>query len=150
MSSRCRANGFRPSGNAPAEPVKDNVVALPSRAEQIADRPADPVARGLFDIKQADKGFEVEHFIAGAKSAYEMIVTAFARGDRTQLRPLLASEVFAAFESVIAGREQRKEHVEFTFVGFKDVKIVHAALKARAAEITVAIGAQFISATLGE
>ncbi len=57
--------------------------------------------------------------------------------------------VFAAFDQVIAGREQRKERVEFTFVGFKDVKIVHAALKGRAAEITVAIGAQFISATLG-
>jgi predicted lipid-binding transport protein (Tim44 family) len=142
---------FRLSGNAPADatPAKDNVVALPSRAEQIADRPADPVARGLFDIKLADKGFETEHFIAGSKSAYELIVTAFARGDRAQLRPLLAGEVFAAFESVIAGREQRKEHVEFTFVGFKDVKIVHAALKGRAAEITVAIGAQFISATLG-
>jgi len=140
---------LRLSGNAPAEPVKDNVVALPSRAGQIADRPADPVARGLFDIKLADKGFETEHFIAGAKSAYELIVTAFARGDRTQLRPLLGGEVFAAFESVIAGREQRKEHVEFTFVGFKDVKIVHAALKGRAAEITIAIGAQFISATLG-
>jgi predicted lipid-binding transport protein (Tim44 family) len=143
---------LRLSGNAPADAnpaAKDNVVALPSRAEQIADRPADPVARGLFDIKLADKGFETDHFIAGAKSAYELIVTAFARGDRTQLRPLLASEVFAAFESVIAGREQRKEHVEFTFVGFKDVKIVHAALKGRAAEITAAIGAQFISATLG-
>lgn len=136
------------SGNPPAEPAKDKVVPLPARSDQIAERPADPVARGLFDIKLADRGFETEHFIAGAKSAYEMIVTAFARGDRTQLRPLLASDVFAAFDQVIAGREQRKEHVEFTFVGFKDVKVVHAALKDRAAEITLAVGAQFISATL--
>jgi predicted lipid-binding transport protein (Tim44 family) len=142
---------FRLSGNALADaPAKDNVVALPSRTEQIAERPADPVARGLFDIRQADRGFETEHFIAGARSAYEMIVTAFARGDRAALKPLLSSEVFAAFGQVIQGREQRKEHVEFTFVGFKDVKIVHAALKDRVAEITVAIGAQFISATLGE
>ena len=140
---------FRLSGNAPSEPAKDNVVPLPTRGEQIAERPADPVARGLFDIKLADRGFETDHFTAGARSAYELIVTAFARGDRAQLRPLLGSEVFAAFDAVIAGREQRKEHVEFTFVGFKDVKIVHAALKSRAAEITIAIGAQFISATLG-
>jgi predicted lipid-binding transport protein (Tim44 family) len=35
----------------------------------------------------------------------------------------------------------------FTFVGFKDVKIVHAMLKGRTAEVTVAFGAQFISAT---
>ena len=136
------------NGQTDTTPPKDNVVALPSRAEQIAERPADPVARGLFDIKLADRGFETEHFTAGAKHAYELIVTAFARGDRTQLRPLLGGEVFTAFDQVISGREQRKERVEFTFVGFKDVKIVHAALKGRAAEITIAIGAQFISATL--
>jgi predicted lipid-binding transport protein (Tim44 family) len=142
---------YRLSGNPPANAPKDNVVRLPtaSRAEQIAEHPADPVARGLFDIKLADSTFETEHFLAGARSAYETIVTAFARGDRAQLKPLLGAEVMAAFEQVIAGREQRKEQVTFTFVGFKDVKIVHAALKGRAAEITIAVGAQFISATLG-
>lgn len=140
---------FRLSGNPPADaPPNDNVVTLPSRSEQIAERPADPVARGLFDIKLADRTFETEHFLSGARAAYETIVTAFARGDRAALRSLLSSEVFAAFDQVIAGREQRKETVEFTFVSFKDVKIVHASLKNRAAEITVAIGAQFISATL--
>ncbi|MEJ0027770.1 MAG: Tim44/TimA family putative adaptor protein [Rhizomicrobium sp.] len=140
---------YRLSGNPPADaPPKENVVTLPSRSEQIAERPADPVARGLFDIKLADRTFETEHFLAGARAAYETIVTAFARGDRATLKPLLSAEVFAAFAGVIAGREQRRETVDFTFVGFKDVKIVHAALKNRAAEITVAIGAQFISATV--
>lgn len=142
---------YRLSGSAPSDaaPPKDKVVPLPvaSRSEQIADKPADPVARGLLDIKLADRTFETDHFIAGARSAYEMIVTAFARGDRAQLRPLLGEEVYAAFDQVIAGREQRKETVAFTFVGFKDVKIVHAALKGRSAEITLAFGSQFISAT---
>ncbi|MBL6852004.1 MAG: Tim44 domain-containing protein [Alphaproteobacteria bacterium] len=135
--------------NAPRDTAKDNVIALPTRAEQIADRPADPVARGLFDIKLADRDFDADHFVAGSRAAYEIIVTAFARGDRAALKPLLSSEVYAAFEQVIAGREQARQAVEFTFVGFKDTKIVHAALKNRAAEITVAIGAQFISVTHG-
>lgn len=133
--------------NAP--PAQNNVIPLPARSEQIADRPADPVARGLFDIKLADREFDADHFLSGTRGAYEIIVTAFARGDRAALKPLLSSEVYAAFDQVITGREQQKETVEFTFVGFKDVKIVHAALKNRAAEITVAVGAQFISATHG-
>ncbi|MGZ5924413.1 MAG: Tim44/TimA family putative adaptor protein [Rhizomicrobium sp.] len=139
---------YRLSG-ADAAPPKDNVVPLPvaARAGQAADKSADPVSRGLLDMKLADRSFETEHFIAGARSAYELIVTAFARGDRAQLRPLLSDEVFAAFSAVITGREQRKETVAFTFVGFKDVKIVHAAVKGRAAEITLAFGSQFISAT---
>jgi predicted lipid-binding transport protein (Tim44 family) len=140
---------YRLSGGAPSDAPKDNVVTLPvaTRAEQIADKPADPVARGLMDIKLADRTFEADHFISGARSAYEMIVTAFARGDRAQLRPLLGDEVYAAFDQVISGREQRKEQTAYTFVGFKDVKIVHAALKGRSAEITLAFGSQFISAT---
>jgi len=139
---------YRLSG-ADAAPPKDNVVPLPvaARAGQTADKLADPVARGRLDIKLADRGFETDHFVAGARSAYEMIVTAFARGDRAQLKPLLSDEVFAAFSQVITGREQRKETVAFTFVGFKDVKIVHAGMKGRTAEITLAFGSQFISQT---
>jgi predicted lipid-binding transport protein (Tim44 family) len=139
-----------PTGGNPPEPPRDNVIPLPGRTEAPppAERPADPVARGLFDIKLADRDFEPDHFLSGARGAYEMIVTAFARGERATLKPLLSSEVYAAFDQVIAGREQRKEKVEFTFVGFKDVKIVQASLTNRAAEITAAIGAQFISATL--
>jgi predicted lipid-binding transport protein (Tim44 family) len=139
---------FRLSGRADASAPKDNVVPLPvARAGQAADAPSDPVARGLLDIKLADRNFDTDHFISGARSAYELIVTAFARGDRAQLKPLLSDEVFAAFGQVIGGREQRKESIAFTFVGFKDVKIVHAALKGRMAEITLAFGSQFISAT---
>lgn len=142
---------YRLSGRTPADAPapKDNVVPLPiaARPSQTAEAPTDAVARGLMDIKLADRSFETEHFISGARAAYELIVTAFARGDRTQLKPLLSEEVFAAFGQVISGREQRKETVSFTFVGFKDIKIVHAALKGRSAEITLAFGSQFISAT---
>jgi predicted lipid-binding transport protein (Tim44 family) len=139
------------SGNPAPQAPGDNVVALPdragARAEVIDERPADPVARGLLDIKLADRAFEAEHFLSGSRAAYEMIVTAFAGGDRSTLRPLLSEEVFAAFDEAMRGRDERKEHTAFTFVGFKDTKIVHAALKTRMAEITVAFGAQFISAT---
>ena len=77
-----------------------------------------------------------------------MIVTAFANGDRASLKPLLSDEVFHAFDQSITTRESAKETTQFTFVGFKDAKIVDAALNARAAEVTVAFGAQFISAVL--
>ena len=134
----------------PAQAAADSVVALPKPAPLVGDRPADPVARGLTDIAGSDRNFETEHFLSGARQAYETIVTAFARGDRAQLKPLLNDEVYAAFESAIAARDAAKETVAFTFVGFKDAKIVQAVLKNRNAEITVAFGAQFISATSNE
>jgi predicted lipid-binding transport protein (Tim44 family) len=134
-----------------APPADDKVVTLPdrgaARADPAIEKPSDPVARGLLDIKLADRNFETDHFVSGARSAYEMIIIAFAKGDRAALRPLLNDEVYTAFDHAIAAREARHEKIEFTFVGFKDVKVVEALLKGRAAEITLAFGAQFISAT---
>jgi predicted lipid-binding transport protein (Tim44 family) len=138
---------FQPDPEAPATPAADNVTAL-AGAKQADARPSDPVAQGLADIKGADRSFETERFLSGARQAYETIVTAYANADRAALKPLLSDEVFQAFEQSVAARESAKETTQFTFVGFKDAKIVHAALNARAAEVTVAFGAQFISAVM--
>lgn len=131
--------------------AKDNIVPLPerpARAETL-DKPADPIARGLLDIQLADRKFDEAHFMTGAKAAYELVVTGFARGDRAALRPLLSDEVYAAFDSVIRERERKKQKVEFTFVGFGEVKITEAALKKRQAEITISFAVNHILATLG-
>jgi predicted lipid-binding transport protein (Tim44 family) len=129
----------------------DKVVALPQRTgakpEAVSDKANDPLSRALTDIKLADRTFEVEHFLAGARHAYEMIVTAYAAGDRAALKPLLSAEVYAAFDGVIGPRETRKEKVTLTFIGIKDAKIVHAALKERTAEVTVSFTSQYITST---
>ncbi|HEY7977717.1 MAG TPA: Tim44/TimA family putative adaptor protein [Rhizomicrobium sp.] len=132
----------------PADQAADKpaVAALP--APRGADMPADPIARGLMEIKLADRSFEQEHFLSGARQAYELILTAFSANDRVTLKPLLSAEVYAAFDAAMRGREERREKVSFTFVGFKDSKIVEATLKGRVADIAIAFTSQFISATL--
>jgi predicted lipid-binding transport protein (Tim44 family) len=142
--------GLRPVGGN-TTPGGDNVVALPdrtgTRGDSVQAKPIDDVERGLTDIKLADRGFETEHFVAGAKKAHEMIVTAFATGDRAALKPLVSDEVYAAFDHAIKDREARHETVKFTVVGYKAVKITHAVLKGRTAEITLAFVSQVISST---
>jgi predicted lipid-binding transport protein (Tim44 family) len=123
----------------------DNVVPLP--LPRSTDAPLDPVARGLADIRQADRNFDADHFVAGARHAYELIVTAFAANDRAVLKPLLSAEVYGAFDGVMRARESHNEKVTFTFVGFKDSKIAEAMLKGKMADVTVSFVAQFISAT---
>jgi predicted lipid-binding transport protein (Tim44 family) len=136
---------YRVSGPAEQSADKPAIAALP--APRGADLPADPIARGLMEIKLADRSFDQEHFLAGARHAYELILTAFSANDRVTLKPLLSDEVYAAFDAAMHGRENRKEKVTFTFVGFKDSKIVEASLRGKTADIAVAITAQFISAT---
>jgi predicted lipid-binding transport protein (Tim44 family) len=70
---------------------------------------------GLAALRAREPSFDVAHFLSGARSAYEMIVRAFAAGDRETLRGLLAADVFASFDKVIAQKlaEGRSETVEF-------------------------------------
>lgn len=70
---------------------------------------------GLAALRARQADFDIGHFLSGARQAYEMIVTAFAAGDRETLRPLLSADVMANFEGAIAAREAagRTERAEF-------------------------------------
>lgn len=150
----------RPQPEAP----RDNVTPLPQRTpepqgpaasddEPAADRwagiaePGSPVARGLDDIAKAEGGFDAREFLGGAKAAYEMIVTAFATGDRKTLKPLLAKEVFDSFSAAIGEREQRGETVESSFVSIEKAEMTGAEVVGRTAQITVRFVSKLITAT---
>ncbi|MDO9336800.1 MAG: TIM44-related membrane protein TimA [Caulobacteraceae bacterium] len=83
---------------ADAEPIPDGVVLT-----------------GLAALRARDANFDIGHFLAGAKGAYQMVVTAFAEGDRETLKRLLSPAVYDSFEGAIAAREAEgaSETVEF-------------------------------------
>ncbi len=144
---------------APAQ--RDNVIPLPGTATGTeSDEPAsgevvlDKVApsgtalnAALRQILSADRSFEPEQFLQGARAAYEMIVTAFAEGDRKTLKQLLSKDVFEGFVTAMNDRETRGETVESTFVGINKAEIVEAALKGTTAQVTVRLQSELISAT---
>ncbi len=102
---------------------------------------------GLKALAAADRSFDPATFIPGAKSAYEMIVTAFAEGDRKNLKQLLSKEVYDGFVAAIGERETRGETIEFKFVGIDKADITAAAVKAGTAQVTVRFLSKLVSAT---
>ena len=64
-----------------------------------------------------------EQFIKGAKAAYEMIITSFAKGDKKTLKPLLNKEIYQNFSDEIDHRKKEKLKSELTFVGVKSAEI---------------------------
>ena len=64
-----------------------------------------PAPTGLAAIRARDPGFDPAKFVAGSRQAYEMIVVAFAAGDRTTLERLVSPTVLSGFAKVIATRE---------------------------------------------
>jgi predicted lipid-binding transport protein (Tim44 family) len=144
--------------------TNDNVVALPARsAADAAQKPvegiapaerwkgiAEPgsaVAAGLDAIAGEDKAFDAKHFVTGARAAYEMIVLAYAQGDRRALKNLLSREVYEGFETAIRERESRGDTVETRFVAIDKSDVSAAELRGRVAQITLRFVSQLISVT---
>ena len=141
----------------------DKVVALPGRAPDSAQKSAEPVepvdrwkgiaepgsalAAGLDAIAREDKTFDAKQFLNGARAAYDMIVTAYAAGDRRQLKNLLGKEVYDGFETAIKEREQRGETVETRFVAIDGATLTAAEQRGKTAQVTVRFQSQLVSVT---
>jgi predicted lipid-binding transport protein (Tim44 family) len=129
---------------APLAPSAD--VAPADRWKDVAE-PGSPLAAGLDAIAAHDSSFDPRHFISGARSAYEMIVLAFANGDRRSLKDLLSGEVYDSFEAVIKDREKHEQKTETRFVSIDKAELVSAEARDRAAQLTVRFVSQMISVT---
>ncbi|MGL4488499.1 MAG: Tim44/TimA family putative adaptor protein [Rhizobiaceae bacterium] len=110
--------------------------------------PGSEANNGLRALKDSDPSFDPAEFLNGAKMAYEMIVTAFADGDRKTLKNLLSKEVNDGFVTAISEREMRGEKVHSNFVGISKMEVSDADVKGSEAQITLKIESQLISATL--
>ncbi|NMA97912.1 MAG: Tim44 domain-containing protein [Phyllobacteriaceae bacterium] len=105
------------------------------------------LANGLKAVAAADPTFTPKSFLEGAKAAYEMIVTAYAEGDRQTLKNLLDKDIFESFQRAIADREAAGQKVDFTFVGLPKVDITEADYDKKNVLVTVRFQAEVVSAT---
>lgn len=134
---------------------EDNVVALPDHAvqdevvgiEAVSTDPDEtlPVAAGIAEIRLQSPGFELRQFLSGARAAYEMVVNAFAAGDRDLLKRLLTREVLDNFTGAIEERQGRGESLETTVVGVDTAEVVDARMAGRLAEVTVKFVSQIVN-----
>ena len=109
--------------------------------------PGSQALDGLLQIGAADRTFTADSFMQGARGAYEMIVAAFAAGDRDTLKPLLARDVFDGFDAAISAREARGEKSETTFVSTEKPLVHEAQLKSRTAQVTILFQSKMITVT---
>jgi len=138
----------------------DNVVTLPNRradgktavnpaiaeVDELA-KPRTKLNKNLKAVIENDSSFMPKQFISGAQMAYEMIVSAFADGDKKTLKNLLSKEVYDGFAQAITDREARGETVRHSFVGIDEAEIKDAVMSGSDAQLTVRFVSQIISAT---
>jgi predicted lipid-binding transport protein (Tim44 family) len=149
------------AGVANDDQRRETVVPLPERggpprsdepvvstgASPAADSGGNPVQTGIARIRSADPQFDPNMFLAGARAAFEMVISAYAKGDSAALRPLLNDEVFQNFSSAIKARQQARETLDTTLVAVTAADLIEAELQGRNAVVTVKIVSDQINVT---
>jgi predicted lipid-binding transport protein (Tim44 family) len=131
--------GQKTGAEPPARRLREAPVRAPEREDDGAPEPADkrrlrpaftgPAAAGMEAIAVEDDSFSPEEFTRGARKAYEMIVAAFADGDRDTLRQLVDQDVFDAYSDAIAERE-RAATEPMRLVRLRQARIAEASVDA--------------------
>ena len=139
-------------------PDNDNVIALSDRTDVAEDdaeaevpnegqTSTDPLSAGLTAIQRADRDFDPDHFIEGARMAFTMIVKAFALGDLDTLKPLLSGSLYSDFAGAVQSRDDAGLHLDTAVSRIVSARIVAAAMDGAEAEVTVAFESEQIKVT---
>ena len=138
---------FERSGESvPLRPAPAPVADLP-RASSEGGVFSSAVEQGLREIATADRRFDLAAFLEGARGAYQMVLEAFWRGDREELRELCDDDVYRSFLAAIDAREEAGETLDNRLVRIEDVNVHSAALDGRTARIAVAFTADIATVT---
>ena len=130
--------------------TETNVAIFPDTGGKLAEvfvRVGDQVVKGKSVIATVDPSFAPDSFLSGARTAYEMIVGAFAAGDLSTLRRLLAPEVLANFEKAIRDRLAAEQTMTTTLVSIDAASVVEARLTGTLASVAVRFAAKLVSVT---
>jgi predicted lipid-binding transport protein (Tim44 family) len=123
-----------------ATPAKsdDNTAAAATNPRQRELPSAPPaVERGLREIAAADRRFDAFAFLDGSRSAYRMILEAFWKGDKAELRQLCDGDVYEGFSAAIDAREAAGETLDNRLIRIEDNTITAAGVDGKVARITV-------------
>jgi predicted lipid-binding transport protein (Tim44 family) len=120
---------------------EDKIIDLKSTNidEEIADYVDEKSEqfKTLSELKKLEDGWQVSHFVSGAKLAYEEILMAFENGDLNKIEKLSSKDVYTAFKEVIDDRNQKGLQVEAIFGGVRDIRIKDVKLNKKNLEANI-------------
>ena len=127
-----------------SEKKDSNLYSYDKPVNQSSDTPKPVQMQANINNSKTD-WFDNDNFIAGAKGAYETIVTNFENDNIKELKPLLEEDVLKSFTEVIEKRKKNGEHVEFSFIGIESAEIIYKDLNSSPMEVTVRFISEMIT-----
>jgi predicted lipid-binding transport protein (Tim44 family) len=124
----------------------ERIIQLPSKPEVLKPVAAssdliagyDPTLRDtLKSFQKFDPEFTPEEFLDGAKSAFEMLITAYRNADRDTLKMLLSKELFDNFDKALKEEIDAGKRTQGTVIAISNAELTDASLKGSIATVSV-------------
>lgn len=132
---RAIGDSFRPGAPEITAPAPRD-LDRPARGAVVVPAGTDSnLAPALQSVADADPDFVPERFVAGAQSAYRLMLEAFWNGDSTSFDGLMSDEVHEQFAAAIEAREGSR--LDNRLIGIDSAAIVAATMVGQMAEVTV-------------
>lgn len=138
-----RANFRLPEGFPENQKLIQNVTPVVSLKPVVVNDlskfkfTSDAAKAGIDEIIAVDKGFVIEDFVEGAKTALEMVLKAYSEGDKNSLKDLLADDVYKVFEAQLDDMKTRNLVNTKTLIAVDDVEITAAQIVSSRAKISL-------------
>lgn len=123
--------------SASASSANTGTPANDAATRDMPDEEEGPLDAGFSQIRAVDPSFHPDHFIEGARGAFEMILKAYSDGDEQTLKDLLAPDVYTNFSTAIRDRINAGQRLEEVFVGMDGADILEARMDGHNALVTV-------------
>jgi predicted lipid-binding transport protein (Tim44 family) len=123
----------------------ERVIQLPAaRARAAGDEKKDDLAgkygalaETFVAMRGIDREFAPDEFLTGARTAFEMVITAFTKRDRDTLKMLLSDEMMKSFELSLTDADAANRLADTTLVAITKAEITNAKLSGNLATLTV-------------
>ena len=113
--------------------------------DQQAEKPDDAsdkledagIKANIEQMKELEPSFRLDDFMGGAKAAFEMLMEAFEKDDRTTLKQLLSDDLYREFDQELKNFAKQKQRPHTTLVSILSANLTDAALNKSQAKLTV-------------
>lgn len=143
------AHSDEPNGKL-ATPAPDSTLTRVSTDQPITKTKTRASTDALAEIHILDDHFDEDAFLNGALHAFEIILKAYAEGDRLVLESLLDIGPLSVFNAMIMQRQHKHQTLTLFLVGIDETQIVGCEVEGTLATITVRFVSDMIASTHAE
>lgn len=126
-----------PAPSKPDAKADDRTQPRPLQRPRELPLAAPSVERGLAEIAHGDRRFDALAFLEGARAAYRMILEAFWKGDKAELRSLCDDAVYESFAAAVDARAEAGETLDNRLIRIEECTITSAGVENGYARVTV-------------